>query len=280
MKNLILKFLIPAAILFIVVATPAIKIEEVGSLISLAVLLFAILAGFFIAATTTNYINFQSALAQEGSALIQLYNLGKLVSPSSEEKIKQIIDNYIIATLDFPIGEYVDKTDIEFGKLIEVIDSIEPDDDQKRRTACLGTMHSVKGSLYNFRQQVALCSLRVINPMHWTILVLLEISIITLLISLRSGSLLVTILVCILAVASHLVLVLLSEIDSNYFLERQLGFRDTHKLFVALGLVPYYPPTAFSLDYRVKKPTGQYRYGIYKDFPQSLEKDIRIIDGK
>ena len=217
MKNIILKFLIPIAILAIIVFLPLIKIEESGSLISLASLLFAILAGFFIATTTTNHINFQSALAQEGGTLIQLYNLGKLISPSSSEKIKQLIDEYIIATLDFPIGEYIDKTDNQFNKLVDAIDAIEPDDDKKRRTESLGTLHAVKSSLYNVRQQIALCSMKIINTTHWVILILLEVAIIVLLIPLRSDNFLAMMIICILAIASHLALVLLSEIDNNYF---------------------------------------------------------------
>ena len=280
MKNILLKLLIPVAIVCIIFFLPTIKIEDVEPLISLAALLFTILAGFFIAATTTNYLNFQSALAQEGAVLIQLYNLGKLISPSSADKIRDSIDEYVIATLDFPIGEYIDGTNEEFNKLIGIIDSIEPDDDKKRRTESLGILHSAKSSLYNFRQQVALCSLKVINTIHWIILIFLEIAIITLLIPLRSDNLLAMIIICVLAIASHLVLVLLGEIDSNYFLERQLGFKDTHKVFIALGLLPYYPPKAFSLSYGVEKPKGIYRLGVYRNFPRSLEKEIKIIDEK
>jgi len=70
---------------------------------------------------------------------------------------------------------------------------------------------------------------------------------------------------------------LVYEIDSNIFLSKQLEYNDPQQVFEGIGRMNYYPKSA--IDKGDAKPkTDTYRIGIYKDYPNSLEKEIKIIE--
>ncbi|MFA6353299.1 MAG: hypothetical protein WCW90_03670, partial [Candidatus Paceibacterota bacterium] len=120
-RKIIVRFIIPILAFGIPFVVPLYNFSYPQDLLNVVSLLFVIILGFFIAAATSNYLNFQSCLAEENSALVTLFNIVKLVAPSSTKKIADLIDYYVIKTLDYEIGEYADHTQKEYDEIVEEV---------------------------------------------------------------------------------------------------------------------------------------------------------------
>lgn len=277
-KKIVLYGLVPLAIIVSVFTLPLFAILiDTSSLLTVVSLVFAVLVGFFIATATTNYINFQRCLAQETANLIVIFNLGNIVKPSEKEKITEKIDQYVIATLDFSLTEYVEETYLEFKQVVESIDELQSENDTKRGVVALDHLQATKIDLIRNRESVALSALRITSGLHWLILVFLAATLVFLLFSLRTDGPLLNIVIGALSSAVYFTLLLLYEVDGNIFLEEQLAYQDVQRIFKTIGRLPYYPPLAFKSG-MVKRPKESYRLGVYTDYPRSRVKEIKIYN--
>ena len=276
----LIKIIIAIILLALPFAVPLYVTEfEVATLSSIFSLIFAILVGFFFATATTNYLNFQTYLADEGAYLISLYNLGKLVQPSAAKKLRDTIDAYYIAVLDYSLVDYIEKNRKEFKAIIDLVDTIEPTDDKKRRMAALSYMHEVKSNLIKVFRSIMFTAPCVIQRLHWFILIILAAILSLLLLSLRTGELLSSFVTGFMMLALYLILFLLREVDNNSFLEKQLACEDAQSIFEAIDKPRYYPETTFQKGW-TKTPGVDYRLGVYKNYPYSMEKKIKFIRKK
>lgn len=276
-RRIIVKFFIPLIMFGIPFAVPLYNFTYSQNLLNVVSLLFVIILGFFIAAATSNYLNFQSCLAEENSALIILFNITKLVAPSSAKKVVDLIDDYVIKTLDYKIGDYADHTQKEYDEIVKEVDGLKINKKSLESSALFSYMHEVKGNLLKVRQDVFQAGRKVMYGTHWTILILLTFVIEFLLLSMRDGNVFTSIVMGVVTAALYLSLILLYEVDSNIFLEEQLAYADPQKVFEAIGKLPYYPETAIKYDI-VKELGKKYRVGIYENYPESLKKTIKIVD--
>jgi hypothetical protein len=250
-----------------------------STVLTVITFLFSILIGFFIAAATANYLNFQACLAEENSGLILLFNLGNIVQPKAREKIGGLIDAYVIRTLDYHLGEYAENTEKEFNEIIKAVDKLEPAAGNRVGMAVLQVLHEAKANLLKTRQSVLLrAAPKVVRKSHWVILIALAASLEIFLFALRDGEILSDFIIGVICTVLFLILMLLYELDSNLFLEDQLAFSDPQKVFRGIGTLPYYPAYALEAE-TVQPPKGDYRVGIYKDYPRSFEKEIKTIRG-
>lgn len=209
--------------------------------------------------------------------MISLFNLTKFVSPSSTEKIANLIDHYVIQTLDYKIGEYADHTQKEYDEIIEEVDRLKIDANNQEGLALFAYMHEVKSGLLKVRQNVFQAARKVVYGTHWTILISLALVIQFLLLSSRDGNTFISIVMGIIVATLYLTLLLLYEIDNNVFLEEQLAYEDPQKVFEAIGKLPYYPETAIKYEI-VKEPKTSYRVGVYKNLRKSFDKTIRVVE--
>ena len=83
-----------------------------------------------------------------------------------------------------------------------------------------------------------------------------------------------SVIVGVILFAIYQVLILLADLDSNKYLARKLGFKTPQYVFRAIGRLPYYPESVLGW----LKPTRPYRVGVYKNYPKSFEKTIRIVE--
>lgn len=276
-RKIIVKFIIPVVAFIIPFVVPSYHFAYSQDLLNVISLLFVIILGFFIAAATSNYLNFQSCLAEENSALITIFNITKLVAPSSAEKIANLIDHYVIKTLDYKIGDYADYTQKDYDEIVKNIDKLKIDKKSLESSSLFSYMHEVKSNLLKVRQNVFQAARKVMYSTHWAILVLLALVIEFLLLSERDGGVFMSIIMGIVTVALYLALVLLYEVDSNIFLEEQLAYGDPQKVFEAIDKLPYYPEMAIKYHI-IKNPGPKYRIGIYKNYPKSFEKTVKTIE--
>ncbi|MEK7109371.1 MAG: hypothetical protein AAB919_02955 [Patescibacteria group bacterium] len=276
-NRFLLKVLAPACVFCLAFLLPVFRFSfDTSTLLTVASLTLTILVGFFIAAATTNYLNLQSLLAEEEGGLIILHNLAKLVDEPGAGRIAESIDRYLVASFDFELKGYVEGTRDEFARVAKEVDSIDPPAATPRQEAALSYLQETKSSLFKTRQSIMLASSHIVQTLHWLILSALSVSVVALLFGLRDGSPFLSIIVGLLSVSVYLILVLLYEVDSNFFAEEGMAFLNPQEIFSAIGALPYFPEYAIKHN-RVKKLPAEYRVGVYKNFFTSREKEIKVI---
>jgi hypothetical protein len=276
MKNAA-KIFFALTIFFISFALPRFNLEfDVPTVLTSISLLFAILIGFFIAAATSNYLNLQSAISKEDSCLISIYELVKIIVPSASKKISKSIDNYMIAALDYDLLDYAANTVSEFKALTNEIDNICITD--KTNHVLIQNLQIAKGDLVSYRMASILATQKIVSQKHWIILIALSTLIAIMLLSLRNGGFLGSLLIGMTIFAIYETLLLLYEIDSNSFLADKIGYDiEPQSVFRAIGAISYYPECALKIIDK-KKLGSKYRVGVYTNYPASFEKKIRLID--
>lgn len=247
---------------------------DISTVLNVVALFFTILIGFFIAAATSNYLRLKSLVSQANGGFISVFSLAKLIDSTGIERVANTIDQYMIAILDYDLLNYVDKTRKEFHTVMEALDEVTPQD--SKGNALLSQLHSQKTRLFEIHQEIALAVQRVVSRNHWLILIFLSLIIAIFLLSLRNGDWVFSLIVGVILFAIYRTLMLLYEIDSNLLLAKELSYENPQQVFEEIGKLPYYPEQAFS-DQRAKRPRGAYRVGLYKNYPSSLEKEIRTI---
>lgn len=248
---------------------------DVGTFLTAISLLFAILAGFFIANATSNYLHLQTQIAEENADLISIFGLIKLIEPDKKEEIAEAIDSYMISQLDYDFLDHAHETHKEIDKIISVVNDIEPQND--RGSELLSNLHNKKSHLLVTNQEVSLSAKRTVTFRHWFVLILLSVLIGLLLLALRGGGLLGNIIIGVLFVGMYEILVLIYEIDSNQFLAKKISYQNPQRVFKSIGRLPYYPITAFT-HYKISEPSESYRVGSYKHKNNYFEKLITLVE--
>lgn len=269
------QYISPVVLLILPFVLPQISIhDESGILLTAVSLLFAILVGFFIATTTSNYLRLQSLIADANAGLISVYNLMKGIDPSKVPPLEQAIDEYMIAALDYELLDYTDKTKKEFNRVIEIANTAEPKGE--RSMALFSELHARMDELFTNDQEIALTSKRIVTPRHWFIIVLLAVLLGISLLSFRNGGFLISTFIGVMFVTIYHVMALIHEIDSNLFLSTQLSFEDPQQVFYWIGRPDYYPEYALKKGY-AKPKSDTYRVGVYKNYPSSFEKEVKLV---
>lgn len=247
---------------------------NISTILTIISLLFAILIGFFIAAATTDYLRLQTLVSNANSDLIEIFRLGKLIQPTSAQKIADKIDQYMIAILDFPLLNWVPGTKREFDELAKATEEVEPS--EGKGLALFNYLQKAKNDLYKINQEMSLAAKEIVSGRHWLILISLATIIAILLLSLRDGNWLFSLLSGIILVVIYQTMYLLKEIDSNLFLAHKLAYQNPQEVFQSIGKLKYYTETAIK-NHWANEPEESYRIGIYKNYPKSFEKEIKIV---
>lgn len=247
---------------------------DTSDIFTFSSVLFGLLVGFFIAATLTNYFRLQTLVSEQTTALISLYQRCKNLNSKIKNEVTEAIDQYLIALFDFEFTDYVDKTSSEFDKLIAVCSHIEFGDSQLE-----ASFYDFEQRLMGTTQEISLTARRLMEKSHWITLVLLAIANIFLLYSVRNDNWISAVLTVLLSSATVIVLFLLYAIDNNTFAEEKLAFAVFQQVFREIGQLPYYLENDVKQG-RIILPKGKCRLGVYKNYPISYRKDIKIIEVK
>jgi hypothetical protein len=265
--------LIPLIIFIAVFVIPNFNLQlDISYLLTTVIFLFTIIIGFFIASATANYLNLQSLITQEDSALIGIFNSGRLIQPSKRKALAEAIDQYLIACLEFDFANYVRGTHNEYTKLLGVVDSIKPTN--AIALSIFQNLHNHTQAVTQTRQAALLAARRVVKSIHWFILILLTLTIFVFLFVLRDQSILSNLLIGTLATTTYLLLVLLYEIDANVFLEDIMSYLAVQEVFKAIGKPAYYPEY-FIQKSNFKHQDKSYRVGFHDSSGQLKIKLIR-----
>jgi len=206
---------------------------DISVILTIVSLLFAILVGFFIGTATTNYLRLQTLISNANADLIQIFRLSKLIQVSSGEKIANVIDEYMIAMLDFPFLKWVPNTKKEFNEVTKAVEEVDPLNE--KGLSLFSHLQNAKSDLDRTNQEISLAAEEVVSGRHWFILISLALIIATLLLSLRDGYWVFSFVNGVLLVAIYQILTLLKEVDSNVFLAEKLGYQNPQQVFQAIG---------------------------------------------
>jgi hypothetical protein len=264
------------ALFFLALLLPAFKFDfDISTILTVVTLLFTILVGFFIAAATSNYLRLQTIISDEDASLISLFGLVKILQPAMVKKIRNSIDKYMIAALDYGLLDYSEYTSGEVDALLNTIDEVTPT--KKHTESLIQNLHNIKVNIISIRQEMAVLIKRIVTARHWFILVSLAAIISVILLSLRSGNIITSSLIGLIMITLYQTLRLLHQIDSNLFLASQLAYEVPQKVFLAIGQLRYYPEYALSRKIKKALKNERYRVGLYKNFPETMEKKIKIV---
>jgi hypothetical protein len=264
------------ALFFLALFLPAFKFDfDISTILTVVTLLFTILVGFFIAAATSNYLRLQTIISDEDASLISLFGLVKILQPTMVKKIRNSIDQYMIAALDYGLLDYADHTSGEVDTLLNTIDEVTPS--KKYTESLIQNLHNIKINIISIRQEMAVLIKRIVTARHWFILISLAAIISVILLSLRSGNIITSALIGLIMITLYQTLRLLHQIDSNLFLASQLAYEVPQKVFLAIGQLRYYPEYALNRKLKKSLKNERYRVGLYKNFPETMEKKIKTI---
>ena len=278
MLSKITQYIVQVILLILPFVIPQVTLYENSDVLLTAVsLLFAILVGFFIATTTSNYLRLQTLISDANAGLISIYNLVKVIEPNKRPLIEQAIDDYMIASLDYEFLDYTNKTRKEFNQVMKVADTTEATDE--KGFALLSELHARMDDLLTNDQEITLTAKRIVTPRHWFIIILLAILLAVSLLSFRDGGVFMSLFVGIMFVTIYHILILIHEIDTNQFLSKQLSYEDPQQVFQGIGRAYYYPESAIKKGY-VKPESDTYRIGVYKNYPKSFEKETKLVESK
>lgn len=245
---------------------------DANTTLTVVSILFTILVGFFIASATSNYFRLQELISRANAGMASLYGLVCIVAPSKTAQMAEVIDRYMIASLDYDLLHFAAATQDEFHQIIKAVDMIRPD------PGCPGMLlqnvHGIKTSLFELHQEMMIAAKTIVGPRHWFVLISLATVIGILALMLREGNVLSALITGVLMMSTYQVLKLLYEIDTNLFLTRRLAFQNPQQVFQVIGRLPYYPKYALDRRNVVQLP-AVYRIGIHE--PGSKIKRFKIV---
>lgn len=248
---------------------------DIPTILTVISLLFAILAGFFIATATSNYLRLQTLISDENSNLMNIYHYVKIIDPKATETVSDAIDEYIIAGLDYDLLEFAQPTRKLLVKVIDAVEKVVPSNE--RGLALLQNLYSEKSNLFSTNQEMALTAKQIVSRRHWAILIILALLIALMVFGLRDGGYMTNIMVGLLVLAVSEILFLIHEVDSNSFLAYQLSYESPQDIFASIGKLPYYPAQAFKTYKKFKNLKKPYRVGYYKNKSDLEDKEIKIV---
>ncbi len=249
-----------AAIFFFILPfiLPVIKIDiDLSMFVQISSTIFAIVIGFLIADSMSNYLRLQTLISEENASLISIAYDVKEIEPSNTIELYDSIDRYIIKQLDLDSLEHFDESQKEMDDIRIAINSI---DDTHKNGLIYDHILSLVEKIIHARQEMRLATQKTLSSAHWYILSILSLSVVFSMFLIRNGNIIVNILCGLVVLGVFLLLILLRDVDNNRLLEMKLAYRNPRDIFHAIGKPPYYP--SFSpIKLRVPDEKGNIRVG-------------------
>jgi len=169
----------------------------------------------------------------------------------------------------------VNRTAVEFSDVLKEIDNLNPQNE--KGLALIQPLYENRAELLRCRQETNLASQRIVRPQHWSILILLAVVMVGMVLAMRDGTVIFSVIACFLSLAIYYIFLLIYKIDTNIFLEEQLAFQNSQVVFVELGTLKYFPQEIAD-DVRIRNLNEDYRIGVYKDASKQSEREVKVIN--
>ncbi len=253
---------------------------DMSKILSSSSTLFSILVGFFIASAMANFLRLKTLISTEIGALYSIYRFSTLMNKGLGKEVREVIDRYVTASFDWELENYVENTQKEFEKITDLFSGKNANPKGAKEQQILNSLMNNISILPATRNEISIVAKTTLNTLYWSLLIILAgLTVFAVLMGTQFTFVSITLAVSISA-AVVFALFLLDEIDRNKLNEYDISFNNFNLLLINLGKLPYYLETDIKSG-RVKPDlTKPYRLCKYKDFPNSLEKSITIINPK
>jgi hypothetical protein len=251
-----------------------------SKILSTTTTLFSILVGFFIASAMSNFLRLKTLISSETGGLFSVYKFADLIDENLGKEVKEAIDKYIIASFDWELEEYVEKTGKEFENIFDVLKKRKMLPDNRKEDQALNFLMNDLGSLPSIRNEISIVAKTTLNNLYWVLLIILAILTIFAVLMGTQFTFISILLAVSISAAVLFALFLLDEIDKNRLNESDIAFNNFNQLLISLGMLPYYLESDIK-EGRIKVDGSKdYRLCRYKKAPNSSEKEILVIEAK
>jgi membrane protein YdbS with pleckstrin-like domain len=275
MKGTILSLIIFTALSFILPFYG--PTEEINMIFTVTSFLFGIIAAFFIADRHSRFERMRELIAEENGGLTGVYEIAKLLDRKFAAKVADLIDRYIIEGFDYELWKYQEKISRQFFKLFDSLKKAKVD--TKKEIEEFNVMLTKLEEVTTARKEIFMVGKdRMMNFQWFVLLILSFIAVFCLFYSRTMASVSSMIFAVLLSTVVVMVMLILRDMDSLRWREEAVGFEAFARVFDAIGRPRYYPEWALN---RIRIPEDKdHRVGIYKDYPASNEKTIKLVKAK
>lgn len=230
--------MIPITLIIVFVPEPA-RVSGVETTLTVSTFIFAILAGFYLSRSNNRYDNMREVTAAEDALWLSFYHTSIIYGKSFQSKIREILDQYYIISVEVELGKNYLLTEKYFEEIFSLVTSIKYKQDGKKENI-IDDMVVMLLEIEKNRNAASVISKEKMGVGQWMIMIVLSLVIFGTLFFFKVSepfSMITTILF-----ACSLVLVLLVTRDLQSF---RLGgkltlFESAQEVLESLGKMRYY----------------------------------------
>ncbi|MDD3647808.1 MAG: hypothetical protein PHS44_04915 [Candidatus Dojkabacteria bacterium] len=271
------KIILRTMLLFTVFALSAYIIKGNGSndqlqtLLGVSSFIFGIFLAFYTANSHGRFNEVMQGLRIDSGILKFIYLSSKLFPEVTHERIKSLIDKYLIEQLDYFLYDF-DKSQRQLDELFEYILQLKPET-KEQETAYDNMIDQLNEATKN-RKQIESNVTAHLSVFEWCILVVLLVIILFCIYFLNDNTAISIILTTMLSTASGIMLLTLYDLDSLRWQEQYRIWNPLQRLFREMNLLPYYPDAAITSG-RIKPLKGKVRIAHYPNkYPDMSGKEV------
>lgn len=248
-----------------------VELSNLGLSLTATAVLFSIFAAFSITERLSRIDKIRENDSNERSSLIMLNNVAMTEPKESRSKIHNLIEAYLIATMDYSIWDYY-MTYSEYSSLAKYIMSLRNSKNYDRMQDLLDR------TLSSREQTVSLISDR-LSGYEWAVYIILGFAVVLPFILNNDGSFMSVFLVSIITFSVLLIMYFLYKLDSLEWKKEIRIIEPYQKTFEAIGAPRYYPDALFAQMTLGQFKSGQYRIAHYnKPYPDQSDKNIELLE--
>jgi hypothetical protein len=247
-----------------------------GTLFTVASFLFGIIIAFSINNSIGRFNKIVEALKADEAHLLNLYRLSGCFDQKIKEKIKKLIDEYLIAQIDYYLIDYK-YSNKKFFELADFITGIKPKNSHQE--IVYEKMLDATSELALNRKQVEVNLSLSMVPFEWVcVLTLLAIILFCIFYS-NNGQTVMVVTSVLMSTAAVILALILRDLDNLIWKESYWIWENLNQLFEEMNLLPYYPKGVL-VSGRAKISRGQkVRVAIYPNpYPNFEGKIIKEFE--
>lgn len=252
--------------------------EFIKIVLSCASFLFGIIIAFSIANRHSRLSSIRKALREQDAILLNIYMLSSFFGKNAADEVRKKIDNLLISQIDYKLIDF-DKSSIKLKELYLYLEKLkinnkDKDLAKKKLLDNLDELEKIQKEItYQVNNRMLL--------FEWISLLILGGAIVFCLFYINDGSIISAIIVSALSSTLILLLLVLDELNSLMWQEKNWIWEPLSNLFTQLGLLPYFPEDVFKKE-RLKiehlKEFNQVRIARYPNkYPDMNNKQIEIV---
>ena len=243
--------------------------DDVKLILTVSTFLFAILAGFFIARSSSRFNHIRQTVGTEDALFLALYKTSQVYGKKFQNKIRELIDKYYVVAYDVELAsQSAYKENMPY--FLKIWDLV-----TKLKGAASSKIIDILKDLEINRNLATTISKEKIAKGQWAVLIVLSLIIIFSLFYLNTNEFYSMIVTILLSTVLIIVLLILRDLQNLKFGGEALLSESGQEVFEVMGKLRYYNISYMDQGwYKVPKSIKKYRLGYHK---LGEKPDIRII---